>query len=788
MSKMPNVTDSLFGGKSVIYPQVGQLRRLQYDTGLALQLADCTKVQMGMEMLTRCHHITSNLTKGKVKGAPASTSYRVRVCKTCCGQPQHIELGTYMDQESAILVNDAHELMAGRYKRLIMLRPEDQPYLVLLRCVRIHKGKVRTQKVLDAIQERLTENKAVADRGTTRTVSPATTAASASPSPSPALPVAGAAQGQKRGAPGASPAGGLEHGGKEVNRTDMRAQDVVNRMYELMENEFVFSFCVSCGMADNIHQARESFQRVLNRSIAICRASHKARASPALLEEQEEEAALNSEEKQYAAAVAAVLAAYAPAEAVYLGQLVREVESKYLDEAGWGEMGKHFFHDLLLIDRAVHGPQRYTQAVQQVLSFVRDTIKRCQINIWRSLYKAKFPTWVSLEDALNGPFGAEGPSLMTQDSIINQVSRKHLVLFKVYQYLENVQRVSKENPKDADLASMVREARIPQLRKELQGTLSILWLQLATLCERQFDTFRDVDTIDQAFNLLDRIRPFLPERPLFEKFLICLAEVHMRVSLARYRQAGGEDIDFLMFSAQHHLQTLISVSQEMGLLPLLSTDPAVELVADDGVARAANQDYLGLEYLTILYSTLFEYFVVSGNPGVWYNGFTCGTALTALASVLEQLHKLHEDKGMTFLLAFNNRALGIVMQLCRSVVQKAPDHAGFLMKVAGLAHSLLVKNSQRFRYAQKIESNTASVVAFFVDLSLATRDAEGQGVEEEAAAQTLTASVSKMIEVEPTPLQAQGVDLMAQPTGIQGGEAPMAQSQQTEPPRPTREI
>jgi hypothetical protein len=56
-------------------------------------------------------------------------NYRVRICKTCCCDHVHIELGTYIDFESALIVNDVHELIARRYGRLSVLTPRDEPYL-----------------------------------------------------------------------------------------------------------------------------------------------------------------------------------------------------------------------------------------------------------------------------------------------------------------------------------------------------------------------------------------------------------------------------------------------------------------------------------------------------------------------------------------------------------------------------------------------------------------------------------------------------------------------------------
>jgi hypothetical protein len=106
--------------------------------------------QLGLEKLDQCHHATINQT---MKVGPPS--FRVRICRQCCGGIRHIELGTYVDQESAILVNDVHELMAGRGYRLIVLRPEDKEHLGMLAATFCSKGgKWVTRRVLDILKEK----------------------------------------------------------------------------------------------------------------------------------------------------------------------------------------------------------------------------------------------------------------------------------------------------------------------------------------------------------------------------------------------------------------------------------------------------------------------------------------------------------------------------------------------------------------------------------------------------------------------------------------------------------
>jgi hypothetical protein len=110
--------------KAYPFPQVYKLRLEQSKT---MDLSQLTSVQWGIVEIDKCHHISTTIT---AKDAPPS--YRVRVCKTCCKQDNHIELGTYVDQESAVLINDVHEILQERFDKLIVLTKEDKPYLHLL--------------------------------------------------------------------------------------------------------------------------------------------------------------------------------------------------------------------------------------------------------------------------------------------------------------------------------------------------------------------------------------------------------------------------------------------------------------------------------------------------------------------------------------------------------------------------------------------------------------------------------------------------------------------------------
>lgn len=109
-----------------------------------------TDTQWGLVALDRCHHISIT-----ANGKDGPQSYRVRICKTCCHENCHIELGTYADQESAILVNDAFEIMHQRTDKLLVLRAEDQPYLHRLMAKKVDRVKGKEySSIIELIGER----------------------------------------------------------------------------------------------------------------------------------------------------------------------------------------------------------------------------------------------------------------------------------------------------------------------------------------------------------------------------------------------------------------------------------------------------------------------------------------------------------------------------------------------------------------------------------------------------------------------------------------------------------
>jgi hypothetical protein len=107
----------------VVYKQLYQLRITQMKQGV--DLSRLTRVQWGLTPLKFSHHIV--LKKSPWKNTEIPFTFRVTVCKTCSSSQDasSMFLGVYGDQESALLVNDVHEILCGRCDKLSVLRKED---------------------------------------------------------------------------------------------------------------------------------------------------------------------------------------------------------------------------------------------------------------------------------------------------------------------------------------------------------------------------------------------------------------------------------------------------------------------------------------------------------------------------------------------------------------------------------------------------------------------------------------------------------------------------------------
>ena len=165
-------------GLTIISPRVYRLRQLQACDGV--NISDLRLEQRGLAPITYMHHV-SKIIEGNTE------SYRVRICRTCSGLPTLLELGSYTDVESALLVNDVHELMQDRTKQLHLLCVEDFKYFSSIAVRR--RGSPHDLQITSVLQERLWKKSSAAfaiakkllKGAANNEVDPASGAATASP-------------------------------------------------------------------------------------------------------------------------------------------------------------------------------------------------------------------------------------------------------------------------------------------------------------------------------------------------------------------------------------------------------------------------------------------------------------------------------------------------------------------------------------------------------------------------------------------------------------------------------
>ena len=131
-------------GLTIISPRVYRLRQFQACEGM--NISDLRLEQRGLAPITYMHHV-SKIIEGNTE------SYRVRICRTCSGLPTLLELGSYTDVESALLVNDVHELMQDRTKQLHLLCVDDVKYFNSIAVRR--RGSPHDLLITSVLQERL---------------------------------------------------------------------------------------------------------------------------------------------------------------------------------------------------------------------------------------------------------------------------------------------------------------------------------------------------------------------------------------------------------------------------------------------------------------------------------------------------------------------------------------------------------------------------------------------------------------------------------------------------------
>ena len=134
-------------GLTVVSPRVYRLRQQQAREG-GINVAELRLEQRGLAPITYMHHV-SKIIEGNAE------SYRVRICRTCSGLPNLLELGSYADVESALLVNDSHELLQNRLNQLHLLCAEDLKYINTLEVRR--RGSTNDWLISDILNARLSK-------------------------------------------------------------------------------------------------------------------------------------------------------------------------------------------------------------------------------------------------------------------------------------------------------------------------------------------------------------------------------------------------------------------------------------------------------------------------------------------------------------------------------------------------------------------------------------------------------------------------------------------------------
>jgi len=174
----PHGTDP-YTGRDIVHPRVYRLRQLQLREGVNIN--NLSLEQRGLTAISNMHHV-SKIVENSVD------SYRVRICRTCSGMPNLLELGSYADVESALLVNDVHELHHGRMAQLHLLGMEDLRYSNMLQVRK--RGAACDVSITDILAARLMKhgqnaanapkgNKAGVRRESTKPVAAAAAAAAA---------------------------------------------------------------------------------------------------------------------------------------------------------------------------------------------------------------------------------------------------------------------------------------------------------------------------------------------------------------------------------------------------------------------------------------------------------------------------------------------------------------------------------------------------------------------------------------------------------------------------------
>jgi hypothetical protein len=100
----------LVNSTNVVFKQTHALRVKQMNQGV--DLSNLSLTQWGLSDLKFSHHIVPK--KSNFKDVPVI--FQVTICNCCCPSEEGstVFLGAYADQESALLVNDVHEILNSK--------------------------------------------------------------------------------------------------------------------------------------------------------------------------------------------------------------------------------------------------------------------------------------------------------------------------------------------------------------------------------------------------------------------------------------------------------------------------------------------------------------------------------------------------------------------------------------------------------------------------------------------------------------------------------------------------
>jgi hypothetical protein len=672
----------------VVYPQVAALRSRQEHDGKSME--GYSLAELGLEKLDRCHHVTANQT---LKAGPPS--FRIRVCKRCCGGTTHIELGTYTDQESALLVNDAHEILAGRTDKLLVLRPDDREYLGMLRAKRYNKGKEIDVGITEILAEKWAETdlkkqqKVLVKRGFEQvqkccpTDSPRDAEGQGSPMGSPVFP--------------------------PTNIFSMdQWQGVLKATESLMGSSIVMGLYRAMGMQCDVEDPQGRLGRILDKVVKGGKGWELGMAM--------------NDDIPFAASYVCLVSSNAPVGLGELGCLVRGISNIY----GCCEGGACSGVDGLDCDGLFDSMEWVSQGnwahLPTLLSGMKCYVRTCQCFLWHCQTAMKSPRWAS-ESEIND----SDSDSHSDTGMLAAVHRKFRVAAQMHRLLQFlVEQWSSCGDKSklvtmtAAFASQSPSMTPVMLLDQMRGILVMLGVMVACLSQRLFDTSGSVEHLELALFEIDTLSVWLPTRPPLERLLVSMFQVTLRTSRARRRgmlsgnrsNGGVSGCGVALERMRSHVVRLLEVAEEMDLLTPAS-------------AQAGTADVAKLELQIMVLAYCFEYYSMVGRPLHWKPGFTSISAMDMTKQNLQALLELHggDAEGQNsyksaFLISDVNRALGTLVETCAHIAALHPKCAAFFTKLTQMAHRLLRCDSERFQYSMKVATATEGLASRLRMLSM----------------------------------------------------------------------